>query len=160
MYGKLASLKGMFLSTRPVSVLYLESDPEDDPDLSPVGIDKSDEVVDLLAQTRAWESKARSVGLPDPDLASPSAESAWTTLKRKREETPRTSTFEEHKQNDDQGGGTVRVRGASLGPLAEVTERGHPETSKYLSALNADNEDEVSPDSTLRPSECLLQSRV
>ncbi|EEH20295.2 hypothetical protein PABG_02554 [Paracoccidioides brasiliensis Pb03] len=71
---KLRSLKDMFSSTRPLSVLNLKGDPQDDPDLFPVQLGIND---DSYSHTIGWESRNNTDGSPiaSQNMLSPTASS-------------------------------------------------------------------------------------
>jgi CP2 transcription factor len=83
LHVKLVSMQDMFSSTRPVSVLYLRGEPEDDPDLHPVKLPGGEEV-DSLARITTWESKATGSDSPSSIVRTPSSSGAsQSTPKRK-----------------------------------------------------------------------------
>ena len=57
LHVKLATMQDMFTSTRPVSVLFLKGDPEDDPDKFPVQLSGESSEIATLTRTQTWESK-------------------------------------------------------------------------------------------------------
>ena len=67
LHAKLDSMQDMFSSTRPVSVLYLRGQDQDDPDLFPVRLPGSaPEALNLNSMTRqnTWDSKATGDATP------------------------------------------------------------------------------------------------
>lgn len=81
---KLVSMQDMFSSTRPVSILFLRGDPEDDPDLYPVKLPGDDPDMKEIVRTSTWESRQSASDSPTSDAASPRSSSAsQTTPKRK-----------------------------------------------------------------------------
>lgn len=93
---KLVSMQDMFSSTRPISVLYLQGEQEDDPDLHPVKLSGGDTVdSNVITRTETWESKA-SIDSPGSNGASPtSTSSSQVTPKRKYSELQSTTIFED-----------------------------------------------------------------
>jgi CP2 transcription factor len=61
---KLTTMQDMFSSTRPVSVLYLRGDKEDDPDLFPVHLPRDQQESAGLTRQGTWESKASAASTP------------------------------------------------------------------------------------------------
>ncbi|KAI1619670.1 transcription factor CP2 and like protein [Exophiala viscosa] len=81
---KLVTMQDMFSSTRPVSILFLRGDPEDDPDLCPVKLPGSDPDMKEIVRTSTWESRQSATDSPTSDAGSPRSSSAsQTTPKRK-----------------------------------------------------------------------------
>ncbi|EMC99980.1 hypothetical protein BAUCODRAFT_21663 [Baudoinia panamericana UAMH 10762] len=76
LHVKLVTLQDMFTSTRPISVLYLRGDDQDDPDLYPVKL--SGETLALIrtdtAESTAWDQQSAHTG-PPSSLVSPSPSS-------------------------------------------------------------------------------------
>ena len=65
--GKLTTVQDMFSSTRPVSVLYLPGDSEDDPDLFPVRL--SNERLDPVSPSRIDRVETKVSGHSTPDTS-------------------------------------------------------------------------------------------
>ncbi|KAK5031084.1 hypothetical protein LTS07_004819 [Exophiala sideris] len=81
---KLVTMQDMFSSTRPVSILFLRGDPEDDPDLCPVKLPGNDPDMKEIVRTSTWESRQSATDSPTSDAGSPRSSSAsQTTPKRK-----------------------------------------------------------------------------
>lgn len=72
---KLNTTQDMFSSTRPVSVLFLRGDPEDDPDLFPVRLPAESQDVVPMVRTETWESKASTASTPVTSAISPTSSS-------------------------------------------------------------------------------------
>ena len=73
---KLTNIQDMFSSTRPVSVLYLRGDDEDDPDLHPVYFPGEPQDAASLTRQGTWESKPSAASTPTTSNAmSPSSSS-------------------------------------------------------------------------------------
>lgn len=96
LHMKLINMQDMFSSTRPVSVLYLQGEPEDDPDLHPVKLSGGDVVEsDSMTRTETWDSRP-SIESPGSNGASPSSSSAsQVTPKRKYSEMQQSTIYEE-----------------------------------------------------------------
>jgi hypothetical protein len=104
LHMKLVSMQDMFSSTRPVSVLYLQGEPEDDPDLHPVKLSGGDVVdTDPITRTETWESRP-SIESPGSNAASPSSSSAsQVTPKRKYSEMQQSTIYEEPEEESQAG---------------------------------------------------------
>jgi CP2 transcription factor len=61
---KLTTMQDMFSSTRPVSVLYLRGDREDDPDLFPVQFPSGPQDATSLTRQETWDSKPSAASTP------------------------------------------------------------------------------------------------
>ena len=101
LHMKLVGLQDMFLSTRPLSVLYLRGDPEDDPDLFPVKLTGGDES-QLLARAKTWESRHSASESPTSNAESPTPSSASVTPKRKFTEMQQSAIQEEEECEEKQ----------------------------------------------------------
>lgn len=66
---KLTAMQDMFSSTRPVSLLYLRGDPEDDPDLCPVHLSGDQHDLASLTRQETWESKPSAGSTPNTSNA-------------------------------------------------------------------------------------------
>ena len=61
-------MQDMLTSAKPVSVLYLQGDPEDDPDLYPVKLPGREQLdANEITRTETWESNP-SIGSPPPTV--------------------------------------------------------------------------------------------
>ena len=101
LHMKLVTMQDMFSSTRPMSVLYLQGEPEDDPDLHPVKLSGGDTVdTNAITRVETWETKA-SIESPVSIVgASPSSSSSsQVTPKRKFSEMQQTTIYEEPEEN-------------------------------------------------------------
>ncbi|KAF2007742.1 hypothetical protein P154DRAFT_568574 [Amniculicola lignicola CBS 123094] len=75
---KLATLQDMFSSTRPVSVLYLQGDEQDDPDLHPVTLSGNPQdlaKIDTNVDTTMWEGHSSNTGASSMVSPTPSSQS-------------------------------------------------------------------------------------
>jgi hypothetical protein len=90
---KLASLQDMFSSTRPVSILYLKGDEQDDPDLHPVQLVSSPQDLSKLETIDAqmWEGQSAHTGASSIVSPTPSSLSLHS---EKRRESRRESSFQ------------------------------------------------------------------
>ncbi|KAK5995733.1 Transcription factor CP2-like 3-like protein [Cladobotryum mycophilum] len=74
LHFKLQSLQDMFTSTRPVSVLYLRGEEQDDPDLFPVALRDSLSTQDFLREGPNWQARSTHSSVTG-SLVSPSPSS-------------------------------------------------------------------------------------
>tara|TARA_R110002003_G_scaffold76_1_gene6978 strand:- start:49170 stop:51050 length:1881 start_codon:yes stop_codon:yes gene_type:complete len=82
---KLASLQDMFSSTRPVSVLYLKGDEQDDPDLHPVQLVSSPQdlsKLDTAIDAQMWEGQSTNTGASSIVSPTPSSQSLQSEKRR------------------------------------------------------------------------------
>ncbi|KAF2252576.1 hypothetical protein BU26DRAFT_259274 [Trematosphaeria pertusa] len=83
---KLASLQDMFSSTRPVSVLYLKGDEQDDPDLHPVqlsGTPQDLSKIDTNVDATMWERQSSHTGATSSIVSpTPSSQSLHSDQRR------------------------------------------------------------------------------
>ncbi|KIW28673.1 hypothetical protein, variant [Cladophialophora immunda] len=99
---KLVSMQDMFSSTRPVSILFLRGDPEDDPDLHPVKLPGDDPEGKEIVRTGTWESRQSASDSPTSNAGSPSSSSAsQNTPKRKFSDLQQTAILEEGESEHD-----------------------------------------------------------
>ncbi|KAJ9499493.1 hypothetical protein H2202_005076 [Exophiala xenobiotica] len=97
---KLVSMQDMFSSTRPVSVLFLRGEPEDDPDLFPVKLPGDDPDMKQIVRTTTWESRQSTSDSPTSNAASPSTSSASQTTPKRKFSQLQQSAIQEESEND------------------------------------------------------------
>lgn len=97
---KLVTMQDMFSSTRPVSVLFLRGDPEDDPDLYPVKLPGDDPDMKEIVRTSTWESRQTASDSPTSNAGSPSSSSAQNSPKRRFSELQQHPAVQEEADND------------------------------------------------------------
>ena len=105
---KLINLQDMFSSTRPMSVLYLRGDVEDDPDLNPVKLVGSEELK-ILERTKTWDSR-QSNSESGSNPGSPTPSSVSMTPKRKFSEFQQETIFEENEEVEEENDLTARSK--------------------------------------------------
>jgi hypothetical protein len=99
---KLVTMQDMFSSTRPVSVLFLRGDPEDDPDMFPVKLSGDDPEGKTIVRTNTWVSRQSASDSPTSAAGSPSSSSAsQVTPKRKFSEMQQPTIQEEGESECD-----------------------------------------------------------
>jgi hypothetical protein len=135
LHMKLANMQDMFSSTRPVSVLFLQGEPEDDPDLHPVKLSGGDTVdANVITRTETWETKA-SIESPGSNAASPTSSSAsQSTPKRKFSEMQQSTIFEDPDEDSTAGS---RQRSPAR-PVKIPKLEGELKSSSELLALDVD----------------------
>ncbi|EXJ85847.1 hypothetical protein A1O1_06216 [Capronia coronata CBS 617.96] len=98
---KLVTMQDMFSSTRPVSVLFLRGDPEDDPDLFPVKLPGDDPDMKEIVRTNTWESRQSVSDSPTSNAASPSSNSSQASPKRRFSDMQQPAIQEEGESEHD-----------------------------------------------------------
>ena len=101
LHMKLVSMQDMFSSTRPVSVLYLRGEPEDDPDLHPVKLQGGEEI-DPLARVTTWASRPTASDSPNSNASSPTSSTSQTTPKRKYSEILQSTVQEDDNESESE----------------------------------------------------------
>jgi hypothetical protein len=98
---KLVTMQDMFSSTRPVSVLFLRGEPEDDPDLHPVQLPGDDPDSKKLVRTNTWESRQSTSDSPGSRDSPSASSSSQATPKRKLSEMLQSTIHEEPESGFD-----------------------------------------------------------
>lgn len=150
LHMKLVGLQDMFSSTRPMSVLYLKGDPEDDPDLFPVKLVGSDELK-AIERTQTWESRA-SGSESGSNAGSPTPSSISVTPKRKFSEMQNPTIFEEEEEEvAGEEKKAVLDRSASPERPAKMIKRENESVRNDLYALDVDNNYLPPPERPIKP---------
>jgi hypothetical protein len=132
---KLVSMQDMFSSTRPVSVLFLRGDPEDDPDLHPVKLPGDDPDGKEIVRTTTWESRRSASDSPTSNAGSPSTSSAsQITPKRKFSELQQTAIQEEGESEYEN-----EPSGPSSRPVKIMKTEAEPSAKLDLFAVDVDS---------------------
>jgi CP2 transcription factor len=151
LHMKLVSMQDMFSSTRPVSVLYLRGEPEDDPDLHPVKLPGGEEL-DPLARTATWESRPTGSDSPTSNPRSSSASSgSQITPKRKHSEILQSGIQEDI---DDEYESDSNVPGSGTKSPArpvKVPKLESENTRSDLFALDVDSNYEAPQERPIKP---------
>lgn len=139
LHMKLMSFQDMFSSTRPLSVLFLKGEPEDDPDLYPVKLPGGDEVK-ALARITTWESR-QSVSDSLSSHGSPTPSNASEPLKRKFSEIqqPFSTDDVEDETKTDQNQNQNQNQSMSPGRSAKKIKHEHEPNSKEILAIDVDD---------------------
>ncbi|EXJ67171.1 uncharacterized protein A1O5_09818 [Cladophialophora psammophila CBS 110553] len=149
---KLASMQDMFSSTRPVSILFLRGEPEDDPDLHPVKLPGDDPEGKEILRTTTWESRQSTSGSPTSNAGSPSLSSAsQITPKRKFSDLQQTAILEEGEgeQDNDHAGSASESRPVKI-PKTEAESVVRP----ALFAVDVDSSYRPPVERPIRPVAC------
>jgi len=151
LHMKLVSMQDMFSSTRPVSVLYLQGEPEDDPDLHPVKLTGGDTVEgSAMTRTETWESKA-SIESPGSNGASPSSSSgSESTPKRKYSELQQNTIQEE---DEEESAPSSRPRSPNR-PVKIPKLEGETKFASDLLALDVDKSYKPPTERPIKPVAC------
>jgi hypothetical protein len=116
---KLANVQDMFTSTRPVSVLYLRGDEQDDPDLFPVHI-SGEEDVKLLSRQQTWESKASALSSPTSSGVDPTTPSSESSSIPKRKGSAAQSSDPSGPSRQGSDANTIQLQPVHLSPEQAV----------------------------------------
>lgn len=143
---KLVSMQDMFSSTRPVSVLFLRGDPEDDPDLHPVKLPGDDPDGKEIVRTTTWESRQSASDSPTSNAGSPSSSSAsQITPKRKFSELQQNVIHEEpESEYDNEPSGSSKP--------TKILKTEDSATSAPLFAVDVDSNYQPPMERPIRPS--------
>ena len=144
---KLVGLQDMFSSTRPMSVLYLKGDPEDDPDLYPVKLTGGDNPKPI-ERTKTWDSRQSGSESPTSTPASPLLSTTSNTPKRKFSELQQSAIREEDEPEETNHSNT---RSLSPDRPAKMIKR-EPECARNdLYALDVDSTYTAPPERPIQP---------
>ncbi|KAK5942600.1 hypothetical protein PMZ80_005165 [Knufia obscura] len=150
LHMKLVGLQDMFSSTRPMSVLYLKGDPEDDPDLCPVKLTSGDDFKPI-ERTKTWESK-QSGSESGSNPGSPTASSTSATPKRRFSELQRSAIPEEEEEVESKK--AILDRSASPERPTKMIKREPEGARNDLYALDVDSNYRPPPDRPIKPVAC------
>lgn len=157
LHMKLVGLQDMFSSTRPMSVLYLQGDPEDDPDLFPVRLTGGDEPKPI-ERTQTWESRQSGSESAGSDAGSPTPSSISITPKRKFSELQRSTILEEDEDTDHKK--AVLDCSASPERPTKMIKRENESARKDLYALDVDSSYKPPPERPIKPGTSFASSKV
>ena len=155
LHMKLVSMQDMFSSTRPVSILYLRGEPEDDPDLHPVKLQGGDSVeVKPLERMETWESRPSISESPTSNAGSPSASSiSQPTPKRKFSDLQRSSILEEDEEEPEAA--IVTSKSESPRPVKIMKLESEMKPQSDLLALDVDSTYQAPLERPIRPGETI-----
>lgn len=158
---KLVSMQDMFSSTRPVSVLFLRGEPEDDPDLHPVKLPGDDPEGKEIVRTSTWESRQSGSDSPTSNAVSPTSSSAsQTTPKRKFSEVQQSAIQEEGESDDDERP-SRDVSGPSSRPVKIPKTEAETGVKPDLFAVDVDSNYRAPAERPIRPGKrlsCIMRS--
>ncbi|KAK5082053.1 hypothetical protein LTR05_007195 [Lithohypha guttulata] len=150
LHMKLVGLQDMFSSTRPMSVLYLKGDPEDDPDLFPVKLAGGD-APRPIERAKTWESRQSGSDSPISGPGSPTPSSVSLTPKRKFSELQQSVIEEEEEEEEPEEKKTAKARSASPERPAKMIKREVDLGRQDLYALDVDSTYDPPPERPVKP---------
>jgi len=173
---KLASLQDMFSSTRPVSVLYLKGDDQDDPDLFPVQLASSPQdltKIDTSMDAQMWEGQSAHASTSSIVSPTPSSQSL-TSEKRRGSTFQRPQPFQpssrmssnEWRNLPQTATGDLKGMATALGGADVPTKVQRPYSddhalSGWIEALGVDQTYQPPPEPMLKPVACFfVQPRI
>lgn len=132
LHVKLMNLQDMFSSTRPVSVLFLRGENEDDPDACPVKLLGGEEIK-VLSRAATLESRQSSSASPSSNV-SPTPTSTSLTPKRKHSEIQQSSIAEEVEHET----GSEKDRSVSPERPVKILKQEHDASKTDILAVDID----------------------
>ena len=151
LHMKLIGMQDMFSSTRPLSVLFLKGDPEDNPDDFPVVLSGDMTGTDPLTRMATWESRHSNESSPSSNPVSPTPSSiSTTTPKRKFSEIQQGSIPEEEEEEHHQSGQMSRPLSPSQAIKVQKRQIGSTPRSSLL-ALDVDKTYQPPPERPIKP---------
>ncbi|CBX98070.1 similar to CP2 transcription factor family protein [Plenodomus lingam JN3] len=172
---KLAALQDMFSSTRPVSVLYLKGDEQDDPDLHPVQLSSAPSDLSKMETTvdaQMWEATgsqtaASSAVSPTPSSQSITSEKRRTSFQRPQPfQPPSRMPSNEWRNVPQTATGDLKAMTAIQGGADVPTKVQRPYAddhalSGWIEALGVDQTYQPPPEPMLKPVACFfVQPRI
>lgn len=163
LHSRLLGLQDMFSSTRPLSVLYLRGEAEDDPDLYPVKIAGGDEVK-ALNRSETWESKQSGSESPRSNGDSPTPSSLSATPKRRFSELQASTILEEEEEEEEKEQSSAKKprldKDASPDVNSRPIKREGASSNDNVYALDVDDDYKPPPERPIKPgmSICALVS--
>ncbi|KAF1946578.1 hypothetical protein EJ02DRAFT_215150 [Clathrospora elynae] len=173
---KLASLQDMFSSTRPVSVLYLKGEEQDDPDLNPVVLSATSQdlsKLDTNADASMWEVQEGQTSTSSAVSPTPSSQSLGSEKRRASsfqrphsfQQSSRMSSNEWRSLPQTATGdlkGMIGMQGGADVPTK--VQRPYPDDhalSGWIEALGVDQTYQPPPEPMMKPMACFfVQPRV
>jgi hypothetical protein len=136
---KLASIQDMFSSTRPVSVLFLRGDPEDDPDLHPVKLPGDDPEMKEIVRTTTWESRQSASDSPTSNPMSPSSSSGSQTTPKRKFSGVQQSAIQEEDESDEDNEQNPGASGSGSRPVKIPKKEAETVSKSDLFAVDVDS---------------------
>ncbi len=149
---KLVSMQDMFSSTRPVSVLFLRGEPEDDPDLFPVKLPGDDPDMKQIVRTTTWESRQSTSDSPTSNAASPSTSSASQTTPKRKFSQIQQSAIQEESEGDCEN----EPSASTSGPVKIPKREPDSASKKDLFAVDVDSDYQPPVERPIRPSKLTM----
>jgi hypothetical protein len=171
---KLASLQDMFSSTRPVSVLYLKGEEQDDPDLHPVVLSATPQElskIDTSVDAPMWEAQeaqtsTSSVVSPTPSSQSLHSEKRRTSFQPSRFQPPSRMSSNEWRSLPQTATGDLKGIMGHQGGADVPTKVQRPYSddhalSGWIEAMGVDQTYQPPPEPMLKPVACFfVQPRI
>lgn len=173
---KLASLQDMFSSTRPVSVLYLKGEPEDDPDLHPVvlgAVPQDLSKLDTNVDAQMWDGQEPQTSTSSVVSPTPSSQSLHSEKRRASSfqrpqpfQPPTRMTSSEWRNLPQTATGDLKAMAGMHGGADVPTKVQRPYSndhalSGWIEALGVDQTYQPPPEPMLKPVACFfVQPRV
>ena len=156
---KLTTMQDMFSSTRPVSVLYLRGDEEDDPDLFPVHLSGEQQDTASLTRQDTWESKPSAGSTPSTSNAiSPMSSSNVMIsphLAQAIFQAPPSNEFPKRSSLD----GQLSHSSLSQSPAQPVSRQSAGFTETPIHVLGIDTRYHAPPEPVIKPGELALSQQ-
>ncbi|KIW11131.1 hypothetical protein PV08_10431 [Exophiala spinifera] len=147
---KLVSMQDMFSSTRPISVLFLRGDAEDDPDLHPVKLPGDDPDMKEIVRTTTWESRPSVSDSPTSNAGSPSTSSASQATPKKKFSQLQHSAIQEEGESEAENRPTTSTSRLIKIPKTEPDSA----SKKDLFAVDVDSSYHPPIEKPIRPVAC------
>lgn len=169
LHMKLAALQDMFSSTRPVSVLYLKGEDQDDPDLHPVQLSTSPaelSKIDTTADAQMWEAQESQTGASSVVSPTPSSQSLQSEKRRGSTfqrpqpfQPPSRMSSNEWRSAPQTATGDLKAMGGIHGGADVPTKVQRPYSddhalSGWIEALGVDQTYQPPPEPMLKPGTC------
>ncbi|KAL6252474.1 hypothetical protein RBB50_000193 [Rhinocladiella similis] len=147
---KLVSMQDMFSSTRPISVLFLRGDPEDDPDLYPVKLSGDDPDMKEIVRTTTWESRPSVSDSPTSNAGSPSASSASQATPKRKFAQLQPPAIQEEVESEAEN----KPSGSTSKPIKIPKTEPDSASKKDLFAVDVDSDYHPPVEKPIRPVAC------
>ncbi|KAJ4300692.1 hypothetical protein N0V90_002780 [Kalmusia sp. IMI 367209] len=173
---KLASLQDMFSSTRPVSVLYLKGEEQDDPDLHPVQLSGSPPdltKIDTNIDTAMWERQSSHTGATSSVVSPTPSHQSLHSEKRRGSTFKHPTPFPPSRMSSNEWRNLPQTATGDLKPHGGVTAGSDVPTkvqrpygddhalSGWIEALGVDQTYQPPPEPIIKPVACFfVQPRI
>ena len=163
LHTKLVSMQDMFSSTRPVSVLFLRGEAQDDPDLHPVKLSGGETLEGItLKRSTTWESHPSVSESPASNAGSPSASSASQSTPKRKYSEMMEATIQEEAEDDDEVSKADIATGTKLSPRPVKVPKleGSTKEQSEILALDIDNSYEAPIEKPTKPGKFLARQHL